>query len=317
MTILVHGTLDFDRIMHFPGKFQDVILADQLHKINLSLYIDRVEERFGGGAGAIAYSLQLLGEKPLILSAIGNDGEPYLRHLHQQGISTEYIELYKDAKTSTFTVVNDQDHHQFGFFYSGALLRNVPFTTAGFRSDETLMILSPRDNNPETAAYARQCVQAGIRYIFDPGQTIARYSKHDLEPLIEGAYMLTINEYELQTLMRTMKFSEYDLLQMTEYVVVTLGEDGSRILTREGSVNIPRCSTKNIVDTTSAGDAYRAGILKGIAMGCTVEQMGRLGSVAATYAIEQYGGQEHTYTIAEFCQRYEENYQETCPLGAV
>lgn len=312
--ILVHGTLDFDRIMHFPGKFQEYIRADELHKLNVSLYIDRVEERFGGGAGAIAYTLRLLGEKPTIISAIGNDGGEYVEHIRKLGLSTEYIEQYTDAKTSTFTVVNDEDHHQFGFFYSGALQRNVPFSAASFQPSETVMILSPRDNNPETAAYAQQCRNAGIRYVFDPGQTIGRYSKADLEQLIGGAYMLTLNEYEMETLKKATRMSEYDLLQLTEHVVMTMGGEGSRIFTRDGAIDIPRCASEQIVDTTSAGDAYRAGVLKGIAAGVSVEHMGRIGSVAAAYVIESYGGQEHTFSLESFRQRYVESYAEKCPI---
>lgn len=314
MNILVHGTLDFDRIMHFPGKFQDRFLSDQLHKLNLSLFIDRIEERFGGGAGAIAYSLKLLGEQPIILSAIGNDGGPYLDHLRRNGISTEYIEVYSDAKTSTFTVVNDEEHHQIGLFYAGALQRNVPFSTANFNPRDTVMILSPRDNNPETFAYAQQCVQVGIKYIFDPGQTIARYSPHELRQLIEGSYMLTINEYELETLKKQFRLTEHEILQWTEILITTLGSEGSRIQTKQETYFIPRASSDHIVDATSAGDAYRAGVLKGIAIGASLEQMGRLGSVAAAYTIEHYGGQEHRYTLQEFCQRYQDNFKEKCPV---
>ena len=317
MNILVHGTLDFDRIMHFTGRFQDYFLSDQLHKLNLSLFIDRVEERFGGGAGAIAYTLKLLNENPIVLSAIGNDGGMYLHHLRNLGISTEYIEMYEDAKTSTFTVVNDEDHHQVGFFYSGALQRNVPFSTASFNPADTVMILSPRDNNSETFAYAEQCVQVGIRYIFDPGQTIARYTEYELRKLIEGAYIFAINEYELETVKKRFRITEHEILQWTGILITTLGSAGSRIQTTHTTITIPRASSDQIVDATGAGDAYRAGILKGISLGASLEQMGKLGSVAAAYAIEQYGNQEHTFTVEDFCHRYQKNYHELCPILAV
>ncbi|MBI2411266.1 MAG: carbohydrate kinase family protein [Candidatus Kerfeldbacteria bacterium] len=314
MNILVHGTLDFDRIMHYPGRFQDAFLVDQLHKLNLSLLIDDTKIRFGGGGGAIAYTLKMLGEQPIILSAIGGDGQQYLQHLQRLGISTEYIEVYPDAQTSTFTVVNDDEHYQVAFFYPGALHRNVPFSTADFNPAQTIMILSPRDNNNETIAYAHQCMRERIRYIFDPGQTIARYAKSDFRRLVEGATMLTINEYELETVKRRFRISELEILQWTETLITTLGGDGSRIQTRDQTIHIPRVSSDAIVDTTSAGDAYRAGVLKGIAIGATLEQMGRFGSVAAAYAIEHYGSQEHHFTIEQFCDRYEKNYTEPCPV---
>jgi adenosine kinase len=304
MNILIHGTLDFDRIMHHPGRFQDWFLPGQLDALNLSLFIDHVEERFGGGAGAIAYTTKLFGEHPIILSAVGNDGGPYLEHLRNNGISTEYIQVYPDAKTSTFTVVNDEDLHQVGFFYSGALQRNVPFSTADFSPKNTVAILSPRDNNPETFAYAEQCIQAGIRYVFDPGQTIARYNEFELQRLIEGAHMLTINEYELETLKKRFRITEHELVQWAGIVITTLGSKGSRIQTKEETIYIPRASSDHIVETTSAGDAYRAGVLKGMAIDATLEQMGRLGSVSAAYSIEHYGCQDQRFTLDDFGDRY-------------
>lgn len=314
MNILIHGTLDYDIIMKHPGRFQDRLLPEYLDRLSMSLFIEDVEEKFGGNAGAIAYSLRLLGESPMIISAIGHDGQEYIDHLLSQGLTTEYIEVVNDIRTSRFTVVSDSEHHQLGFFYAGALQRNIPFSASDFPADNSIMLLTPRDNNPETLAYAQQCRQIGLPYIFDPGQTIDRFTKHELRQLIDGAFMLTINDYEFQTLQRLTDIREEELLGMTQAVVVTQGEDGSKIYTHDGIFDIPRCSSENVVDTTGAGDAYRAGLLKGISIGASFPQMGRLGAVAAAYAIEHVGGQEHHYSLDDFCQRYEEQFSEACPL---
>ncbi|HLD22214.1 MAG TPA: carbohydrate kinase family protein [Patescibacteria group bacterium] len=314
MNIIVHGSVAFDRIMDFPGSFKDHILPDKIHKLNVVFPIKRLDEKRGGTAGNIAYNLALLAEKPTIVAGVGKDGASYVEYLQNLGLSTEHIIQYEDSHTPCAFIMTDISNNQIAGFFGGATERPTNFSFAGHDPKESLVILSPANNREDTLRYAAECKQYGIPYIFDPGQTIPIFSGEDLRTLIDGSFMFTVNDYELQLVMNVTKLSEEEILSMTEILITTLGENGSIIKTAKKVFTIPRCQATEVKDPTGAGDAYRAGLMKAYLLGLSTEQMGRIATTCAVYAIEHHGTQEHQYSMDEFRKRYQENYEETCPL---
>lgn len=314
MEYYVHGSLAFDRIMNFEGKFEDQIMPENIHKLSVSFFIPVLEEMHGGTAGNIAYNLMLLGDQAHIVSCVGGDFGPYMEYLQKTGIHTDEIQVYEYMKTAGAYMITDKKNNQITGFYPGALTQKTAVDISSQDSENTIHLFGPRDEVQETLDYAAACKKKGIPYIFDPGQTTPMFSGDQLREIIEGSYMFVSNDYEMELVKKATGATEQDIAQLTEVMVTTLGENGSTMYANGDTLSIPACSTPEVVDPTGAGDAYRAGLLKGFALGLPLEQTGRLGSCAATYAIEQYGTQEHSYTAEEFAQRYVENFGEDCPL---
>lgn len=315
MHILLTGSLAFDRIMDFPGYFKDNILPDKIHSLNVAFNIERLEEKRGGTAGNIAYSLFLLGEQPKIIATAGKDFEPYMNFLKIKGAETAGIELHQDTFTAVAHIINDLSNNQITGFFMGAMGKETTATLANYDPTNTMVVLSP-GNKADMLRYAAEAKDRNIRFVFDPGQTLNWLSGEDLLTLLSGAHVFIANDYEFEMVKKKAGLTSEQLLGMAKHVVVTLGQDGSRIHTgTEEPVHIPVCSVSGVKDPTGAGDAYRAGLLKGISAGLSLEQAGKIGAVAAAYAVEQYGTQEHVYTIEEFKKRYQDEFGELCPLS--
>lgn len=313
MNILVSGALAYDRIMNFPGYFKDHILPDKVHAISVSFFIDRLVEKRGGPGGNIAYSLRLLGEQALILATLGKDGGPYAEYLEKLGLPLAGVELHEDLLTAVASIITDKADNQIAGFYEGAMARQTTMSLSSCDSSSTLMIISP-GNKEDMIRYGRECVARGIPYVFDPGQTAIRFSKEEILPLIKGAFSCIVNDYESSLIQKTTELSEDVLAEEVQYYITTLGENGSRIRFQNADISIPPCRVAQSLDPTGAGDAYRAGFLVAFLRQLSPEDMGRIASVAASYAVEQHGTQEHKWTIAEFSKRYEDAYGATCPL---
>lgn len=314
MNIILTGSLAFDRIMDFPGLFGEHILPDKIHSLNVSFNIETLTEKHGGTAGNIAYSLCLLGEMPRIVAAVGSDAEVYIAALQARGLATDDIEMHSDVLTAVANIMTDRADNQITAFYMGAMARETTFQLSSMQqSDKTIVVLSA-GNKADMLRYREGCKQMGIPYVFDPGQTIPFLTPDELRTLISGADVFITNDYELQMIMNRTGLAEKEIQSQVGMLITTLGSKGSTICTQQDRVSVAACRVNDVVDPTGAGDAFRAGVLTGMSRNCSVEQLGRLGAVAAAYAVEVYGTQEHHYTHDQFAKRYQENFNENCPI---
>lgn len=305
--IFVSGSMAYDRIMDFPGRFADHILPNKLHILNVCFTVNGMKEKFGGTAGNIAYSLSLLEESPVILSTIGKDYQPYFNWLQYNNISTETIKIIEEEFTASAYITTDQSDNQITGFNPGAMKHPSCFDFNGGIDRDSIAIISP-GNLTDMINYAKIYKAAGIKYICDPGQSLTAWDSNALSDWIDGSYILITNDYELELVMKITSLSKEELLSKTIFLITTLGEKGAIVSSKKGDVAIPPAKVKTVLDPTGAGDAFRAGLIKGVVSGKDIEISAKLGAVAATYAIEQYGTQEHYFTIKEFIERYNENY---------
>lgn len=306
--VLVTGSLAYDYILTFPGRFQEHILPDKLHMINVSFLVDRVTKQRGGCAGNVAYTLALLGERPRLLAAAGHDFEPYAEWLREHGICLDYVRTFPHEMTATCFITTDQSHNQFTGFYVGAMQHAGELSLKEACGGCEVVIVSPDD--PE--AMKRHCAeakQAGAKYVYDPSFQVIAMDGEFLWEGARGAHALILNDYEFSVFQDKTGKSVEDLHTEIETLVITLGEQGSRILRRgQEELTIAPVRTEAAIDPTGCGDAYRGGFLAGLVNGCSLTECGQLGSVAAVFVVERYGTQTHHYTRAEFAQRYQANY---------
>jgi len=315
LTIAVTGSMAYDYIMSFPGRFVDHILPDQLQIVSLSFLVDSMRRERGGCGGNIAYNLALLGQRPLLIATVGQDAPEYVAWLRDQGVDTSGVLQLHDEFTASFFVSTDRDNNQIASFYTGAMAKagRLSFNDNSPASIR-IAIISPNDP-VAMVKYACECRELGIPYIYDPSQQIPRLAPADLVAGIQGAKVLIVNDYESGMIRKQTGLSTEELLKLTEVVVITQGEHGSTIRTLEGTWDIPIASPRRIADPTGVGDAYRAGFITGMCQGLPWEVVGRIGSLAATYVLEEHGTQRHHYSLGSFCRRYWETFGETLDLS--
>ena len=306
MNIVVTGSIAYDYLMSFPGKFTEHLLPDHMHRVSLSFLVDTMDKRRGGCAPNIAYTLALLGERPLLMATAGEDFGEYRQWLEAAGVDTSLVKQIGGKFTASFFCSTDQHNNQIASFYTGAMADAGQLSFRGVR-DCGLAIVSPNDPGA-MVQYAEECRTLGIRYIFDPGQQVARMSGDELKDGTVGAAIVICNDYEYEILKQKTGLDEADILRHAGALIVTRGEHGSTIITTEERIDVAAVSPHRIVDPTGVGDAFRGGLMKGIAMGLEYAQAAQLGSVAATYALEHLGGQSHAYSFQEFMRRYEEHF---------
>jgi len=309
MNIYISGSMAYDRIMDFPGKFSDHILPDKIHILNVCFTVNGMVEKFGGTAGNIAYSLSLLGEKPIILATIGKDYENYFDWLKKNNISTEGIKIIDKEFTAGAYITTDRADNQITGFNPGAMKYPSEYEFKNPESKNSIALIAP-GNLQDMAEYAKACKSKGINYICDPGQSLTAWDKEALKEWLEGSMILISNDYELEMIVKMTGLDKKGLLGLTKGIITTFGEKGSSIFTSNFEVNIPAAKTDNVVDPTGAGDAYRAGLLKGLVKGRDIQTAAKIGAIAATYSIEKYGTQAHHYTYGEFIERYRSNFGE-------
>jgi adenosine kinase len=304
MSIIVTGSVAFDYLMSFPGRFREYLLPDQLEHVSLSFLVDSMRKQRGGCAPNIAYSLALLGERPMVMATVGQDFAEYRAWLEGVGVDTSAIIEIADEFTSSFFVNTDQENNQIASFYVGAMGRADQLSFHDL--DHTLVeitIISP--NAPAAMIkYARECQELGIPYIYDPSQQIVRLSCDQLLEGVRGARMLIVNDYEFGLIRNTTGLSESDLLALPQSTIVTRGAEGSTIYAGGRLYSIPVVPPDCLAEPTGVGDAYRAGVIEGMLRGYPWEVVGRIGALAATYVLEKYGSQNHHYTVEEFAARY-------------
>ncbi len=312
MNIFISGSMAYDRIMAFPGRFSDHILPDKIHVLNVCFTVNGLVEKYGGTAGNIAYNLTLLGENPLIIASIGRDYESYFGWLKKHNISTEGIKIIEDEFTASAYITTDKADNQITGFNPGAMKcpTNYKFDYDGHDGiKNSIAIISP-GNLQDMMRYANTFKQKTVKYICDPGQSITQWEREELIEWIKDSFLLIANDYELELIMKISGCDKKGLLNLTKTLITTLGENGSHISTYEGEVDVPAAKIAIAADPTGAGDAYRAGLIKGLIQGRDIETSAKMGAVSATYAIENHGTQEHSYTYPEFLERYKSNFGE-------
>lgn len=302
--IVVSGSLAYDRIMVFPGHFADHILPDKIHSINVCFQVNGMQEKFGGTAGNIAYGLKMMGEDPMISAAIGSDYQHYFDWLQKNGISIDRIKVIEDEFTAGAYITTDKADNQITGFNPGAMKCSSSLDFDRIEPDKTMLIVSP-GNLGDMVNYPRMCNERGIEYIFDPGQSLPMLEATELIEAVEGCRALICNDYEKELFMNKTGLEEGELLERAGAVIVTMGELGSRVYTREGEIRIAPAGPKQVVDPTGAGDAYRGGLLCGLVRGKDIEASARMGSACASFAVECYGTQSYSFTPEEFQKRLE------------
>ncbi len=307
MRIYISGSLAFDRIMDFPGKFSDHILPDKIHILNVCFMVNGLEEKYGGTAGNIAYNLALLGERPIILATSGKDFGEYEEWLTRNALSLEGVRRIEDEPTACAYITTDQSDNQITGFNPGAMKHPSLYDFDRAPAGQALAIVSP-GNLDDMKDYCRIYRERNIPYLFDPGQAIPAFSGDQLVEMLTGSMALVSNDYELEMIMRATSLDIDALLKRTEAVVTTLGEQGSRVVRQDRETDIPAVQANPAKDPTGAGDAFRAGLLKGLRQGKSLEEAARLGSACAVFCVERYGTQEHAFTMDEFMERYSDHF---------
>ncbi|MDX9953066.1 MAG: carbohydrate kinase family protein [Anaerolineae bacterium] len=309
MNIIVTGSIAFDYLMSFPGHFTDHLLMERVGKVSLSFLVDEMRRVRGGCAANIAYNLGLLGEHPHMMATAGQDFETYRAWLESHGVDTSLTRTIPEVFTASFFVNTDLDQNQIATFYTGAMAyaRELSFQTLAQHPD--LVIISP--NDPEAMnKYAEECKALNIPYIYDPGQQVVRVSADSLRLGLEGADILILNDYEFELLKTRTGLTDAQIrTAVKRAVIITRGADGSDIWT-DKRITVPVFPPKQIADPTGVGDAYRAGLIKGLALGLPWEVCGRIGALAATYTLECVGPQSQDYALDEFTTRYQTHFGE-------
>jgi adenosine kinase len=304
--------------MSFPGKFADYILPEQIQILSVSFLVDSMRRERGGNAGNIAYNLSLLGQPTLLLATVGQDAPEYVAALRERGVDTSGVLHLPNEFTASFFVSTDQSNNQIASFYTGAMAKagQISFADQPYQMIK-LAIISPNDPGA-MVKYVQECQELAIPYIYDPSQQIPRLSPADLVHGIEGANILIINDYEYEMIKKQTGLSDADIQTMVETVIITQGEHGSLIRTaaqgQYQEIDIPPAPPSRVAEPTGVGDAYRAGLITGLMQGYPWAVCGRLGSVAATYVLEQHGTQRHSYTPKQFVNRYRQIFGDTPEL---
>jgi adenosine kinase len=316
--IVVTGSVASDYLMTFPGQFLDVVVPDRMHRLSVSFLVDEMRRVRGGVAPNIAYSLALLGERPLVVAAAGRDATDYRDWLAAAGVDVSGFGLFDDLFTASFFVSTDRAQNQIATFYAGAMARARELPLRSFDPPGIgLAVIAP--NDPAAMdAYAKECRALQIPFLYDPSQQVARLSAEDLLVGLDGASILIGNEYEFGIVEKKTGLSEAEILSRVPIVVVTRGAEGSTIALRGGTPEVPdgavtlRIPPARLrgpaVDPTGVGDAFRAGLLAARRKGLPWEVAGRVGSVAAVYALETLGAQPGRYDRSDFVARYREEF---------
>ncbi len=319
--IVVTGSVAFDYLMTFPGKFTEHLIPDRMSRLSVSFLVDEMRRVPGGCGPNIAYGLALLGERPALLATAGADAAEYRDRLAREGIDVSGLRLEADLFTASFFVSTDQDQNQLASFYTGAMARarELPLSSLDPASI-AFVVISPNDP-PAMAAHAEACRRLSIPFLYDPSQQVTRLSGEEMREGFRGAAILIVNDYEFGILGHKTGLSLEDLQSHVPVVIVTHGPDGSTIHSRNGRGEpeahaIPAARVeKEAVDPTGVGDMYRAGLLRGLRIGAPWPVAGRIGSVNAVFGIEALGPQPPRFTPAEFLERYRRNYEDAAELS--
>ncbi len=306
MRTLICGSMAYDTIMVFPDHFKNHILSEKIHILNVAFLVPEMRREFGGCAGNIAYNLKLLGGEPVIMATVGDDFGQYTERLRQQAIDTRHIRHIEGSYTAQAFITTDLDDNQITAFHPGAM-GQAHENTVGDAKDIKLGIVAP-DGRQGMVDHARQFREAGIPFIFDPGQGLPMFNGEELLQFVQQADYLACNDYEAQLLQERTGQTLEGLAKQVQALVVTLGAKGSRIYARGEVHDIPPAKPAEIVDPTGCGDAYRAGLMFGMLKGMDWPTCGRLAGLLGALKIARQGGQNHRFDYAEIAQRFKAEY---------
>jgi adenosine kinase len=302
MSALICGSYAFDNIMVFPDRFKNHILPDKVHMLNVSFLVPEMRREFGGCAGNIAYNLKLLGGEPLPMATVGVDFEPYAQWLEQCGIPMIHMKVMDGSYTGQAFITTDLDDNQITAFHPGAMSfshHNSVLDAKGVK----IGIVSP-DGRDGMIQHAQQFAEAGVPFIFDPGQGLPMFDGADLMHFIEQATWVTVNDYEMQLLQDRTGKAPHEIAEHVEALIVTLGGEGSHIYTKNHRIDIPCAKAAQLADPTGCGDAYRAGLLYGLMHGMDWKTTGRIASLLGTIKMESIGPQNHRFERQQFDDRF-------------
>jgi adenosine kinase len=309
MRIFVTGSIAFDYIMVFPGRFRDHILPDRMHVLSVSFLVDSLTRRRGGTGANIAFNLGLLGERPVLIGTVGGDDfSEYRAWLESHGVVCDAVKVITGEHTASCFINTDLQDNQITAFYPGAMAQasTLSLSESGVTSRD-LVVIAPNDPLAMNH-HAAECIDGGIPYLYDPSMQLPRLEPAELERGCRGARILAGNDYEFGMMADKLGCGENDLRRMVPVTVMTRGEAGALITVEGEEFEIPAAKPIKVIDPTGAGDAFRAGFVLGMKLGFPWPVVGRLASLSAVYAIEQPGTQQHRYSIDQFLVRYQENY---------
>ena len=295
MATLICGSLAFDTIMNFEGKFAEQILPDQLHILNVSFLVPTLRRDFGGCAGNIAYALKLLGGAPLPMATLGNDGAGYLQRLRDLGIATDYVRQIEETYTAQALIMTDRDNNQITAFHPGAMMQ-AHVTQVKSHPDIQLGIISP-DGRDAMLQHAEQFKAADIPFVFDPGQGLPMFDGAELARFIDLASWVTVNDYEGKMLSDRTGWSHADISRKVKGLIVTLGAEGSEVWVDGEKTLVPPVKASAVVDPTGCGDAYRGALLFGLEQGWSLARCAALGNQLGALKIAQRGPQNYAVNL--------------------
>ena len=298
---LICGSIAFDTIMVFGDRFRNHILPDKIHMLNVSFLVPKMRREYGGCAGNIAYNLKLLGDVGYPMATVGRDFGMYADWMKKTGVPADYVKLIESEHTAQAFITTDQDNNQITAFHPGAMQLSHQNKVSSAK-DISIGIVAP-DGRDGMIQHADGFAEGGIPFIFDPGQGLPMYDGKDLKRFVEQATWVAVNDYEWQMIQQKTGWTESDVTQQVEALIVTRGAEGSVIHTKGGPITIPCAKPKAVVDPTGCGDAYRAGLLHGLLHGLDWPTTGRIASLMGAIKIEHLGTQNHSFTPAEFQQR--------------
>ena len=306
MSALICGSMAYDTIMVFHDKFENHILPEKVHILNVSFLVPVMRREYGGCAGNIAYNLKLLGEKPLIMATVGHDFEPYAQWLGQNSLSSEFIKVLDNSYTGQAYITTDEAGNQITAFHPGAM-NSSHLNAVPTESDIKIGIVAP-DGKDGMQLHATQFKELDIPFIFDPGQGMPMFNGEELSQFIDQATWITLNDYESELMQERTGLSLEEIADKVDALVITLGGQGSKIYTKGRCLHIKAAKPKAIVDPTGCGDAYRAGLLYGLINEMGWETTGRIASLMGAIKIEHNGTQNHSFTMEGFQERYFDNF---------
>jgi adenosine kinase len=317
MDIVVTGSIAYDYLMRFPGKFTDHFITEQMHQVSLSFLVDEMTRHWGGVAANIAYSMALLGLKPKLMGTAGRDFPDYRQWLEAVGVDCSTVRQLDDLFTASFFCNTDLENNQIASFYSGAMSRAGDYKLADVCSDTPdLVVISPNDPSAMTNL-TQECRDRGIKFIYDPSQQVPRLSGDELARDMAGAHVMVVNAYESEIISKKTGMSFQEINQQVDVLVITQGERGCHIYVNGDVSEVEAFPSNGIVDPTGVGDAFRAGFIYGLMSGWPHTLSAQVGSLCATYVLENVGTQNHRYTKAEFVQRFRTTYDDQGRLNSL
>jgi len=316
VSIVISGSVAYDYLMSFPGYFREHILLDRLDTISLSFLVDSMVRQRGGTAPNIAFTLALLGERPMIFATVGEDFSDYRTWLESNGVDTTFAKVVEGCYTASFFANTDRANNQISSFYPGAMAFATQMSLTSLPQKPDLMIISPNDP-AAMSQYVEECKAGGIPYLYDLGQQVVRLSAEELRRGVQQANSVFVNEYEFELLQKHTGFSADEIIKEVGILVVTLGAKGAAIYTGGEKYEVGTVPPKQILDPTGVGDAFRGGFVRGMSLGLDWTTCGQMGALAAAYCLETKGPQEHHFTPAEFIARYRQHFDDQGKLDVL